>query len=262
VTLVPNLTVQSNISGASAQAVPNSLTAVLDATMSYAAGSMLFRSSSFWQALIAGSTGSLLTIGGGNNPAWLASSTARTTLHSTGASSVPAWDLVDLTSDIRGNLPVANLNSGTNASINTVWRGNGTWGNLPGQGPGRTCTGFMGNEGASATALAADNRRSVACSNDFGTPWTLTSVACWADSNSGTTTIRVLYTAGGSIHTPTTIVCGNQSWVEGTIVGTQVLQPFTSAGTCPVTPCSLDFRPMAVDGVTKYIAVKVTGTLW
>jgi hypothetical protein len=126
------------------------------------------------------------------------------------------------------------------------------------------CVVAVGDPGAASAVLAADNDSPVACSNDLGADVTIETVACWADpGTTGTTSVTPILTGGSATSVLTgALTCGDGAWAAGAVQGTApVLHSFSSTGaTCSSTPCTIDVNLTAVDGATKYLVVKITGT--
>lgn len=116
------------------------------------------------------------------NSSWglLSPGTQYYSLVSNGPSSLPSYQQVSLVNGVTANLPVTNLDSGTNADSSHYWRGDGTWAN-PDQSAGAWASGTFN----SPTQVNADS-----CVTFYGTISSTGQATFKTDSSNPPTTIR------------------------------------------------------------------------
>jgi len=165
---------------------------------------------------------------------------------------IPTWNGANSKALANGIDPATLMTTSTGATL----------AQLPAASKVRKCTIVIGDPGATSSALADDNDSPVACSNDYGGDWTITTVACWADA--GSPTVTPILTGGSATSILTgALTCGTAAWAAGTVQSSPpVVHSFSGTGaTCSSTPCTIDVNITTAGGVAKYIVIKIVGTL-
>lgn len=174
-----------------------------------------FSSAAAWASSALLSANQIMFGGGAGNPpaTGLGLGLSTQVLHGN-AGGLPSWGAVSLTADISGNLPIANLNSGTLASSTTFWRGDGVWATPAGGGggtPGGATNSLQyNNAGAFGGLGSLGTTSTVLHGNAAGLP-TFGAVSLTADVSGN---LPVANLNSGTLASSATFWRGDGSWAR------------------------------------------------